>query len=78
MAALRNGMSPVILPQDNVKDLEEIDPLVRESLKFLPVTSADQVLAYALMGECSTPKTCDAVITPEPGKTSGAAVNLCQ
>ena len=78
MAALRNGMSTVILPQDNVKDLEEIDPLVRESLKFLPVTSADQVLAYALMGECTNPKHCDAVITPEPGKTPGAAVNLCQ
>ena len=78
MAALRNGMSTVILPQDNVKDLEEIDPLVRESSKFLPVTSADQVLAYALMGECTNPKHCDAVITPEPGKTPGAAVNLCQ
>ena len=78
MAALRNGMSTVILPQDNVKDLEEIDPLVRESLKFLPVTSADQVLAYALMGECTNPKHCDAVITPEPGKTPGGAVNLCQ
>ena len=78
MAALRNGMSTVIIPQDNVKDLEEIDQLVRESLKFLPVTSADQVLAYALMGECTNPKTCDAVITPEPGKTPGVAVNLCQ
>lgn len=78
MAALRNGMSTVILPQDNVKDLEEIDPLVRESLKFLPVTSADQVLTYALVEACSIPKPCDAVITPEAGKTPGVAVNLCQ
>ena len=78
MAALRNGMSTVILPQDNVKDLEEIDPLVRENLKFLPVTSADQVLAYALVGECAADQTCQTIITPDPGKNSGVAVNLCQ
>ncbi|OUN25027.1 endopeptidase La [Pseudoflavonifractor sp. An85] len=78
MAALRNGMSTVILPQDNVKDLEEIDPLVRESLKFLPVTSADQVLAYALVGECAADQTCQTIITPDPGKSPGVAVNLCQ
>ena len=77
MAALRNGMSTVILPEDNVKDLEEIDPLVRESLKFIPVSQADQVLACALVSDGQPPKTPDAVLPPE-AKTPGTAVNLCQ
>ena len=77
MAALRNGMSTVILPEDNVKDLEEIDPLVRESLKFIPVSQADQVLACALVSDGQPPKAPDAVLPPE-AKTPGTAVNLCQ
>ena len=77
MAALRNGMSTVILPEDNVKDLEEIDPLVRESLKFIPVSQADQVLACALVSDGQPPKGNDTLLPPE-AKTPGTAVNLCQ
>lgn len=36
MAALRNGVSTVIIPADNVKDLEEIDQTVRSMLNFVP------------------------------------------
>jgi len=48
MAALRNGISTVILPKQNEKDLEEIDQTVRAALRFLPVERADEVLAAAL------------------------------
>ncbi|MBQ6159924.1 MAG: endopeptidase La [Oscillospiraceae bacterium] len=48
MAALRRGVKTVIIPQDNVKDLEEIDQTVRKALNFVPVRSADTVLETAL------------------------------
>lgn len=48
MAAYRNGIRTVIVPVDNVKDLEEIDPTVKAGLRFVPVEQADQVLAEAL------------------------------
>ena len=48
MAALRNGIHTVIIPQDNEADLEEIDQTVRSALHFIPVSHVDQVLANAL------------------------------
>lgn len=50
MAALRNGIKTVIIPADNLKDLEEIDQTVRAALQFVPVEHVDDVLAHALMG----------------------------
>ena len=48
MAALRHGIKTVIIPQDNEKDLEEIDPEVRRALNFITVCHADSVLETAL------------------------------
>lgn len=48
MAALRSGITTVIIPADNVKDLEEIDQAVRAALTFVPVKQVDEVLARAL------------------------------
>ena len=50
MAALRSGVTTVILPGDNEPDLEEIDQTVRARLNFVPVKQADEVLACALTG----------------------------
>ena len=48
MAALRHGVKTVIIPQENAKDLEEIDQTVRKALHFITVRSADTVLETAL------------------------------
>lgn len=55
MAALRNGIKTVIIPADNLKDLEEIDQTVRAALQFVSVEQVDAVLAQALM--CSPVQT---------------------
>ena len=62
MAALRHGIRTVIIPQDNVKDLEEIDPNVRKALHFLSVRHADSVIEAALdfSGCAVTPELTDA------------------
>jgi lon protease len=49
MGALRAGVHTVILPKENEKDLDEIDPLVREKLRFVPVETVDAVFAEALV-----------------------------
>ena len=48
MAALRHGVSTVIIPKDNERDLEEIDQTVRKSLNFVVASHIDTVLETAL------------------------------
>ena len=49
MAAKRCGISTVIIPKDNVRDLEEIDQTVRSALRFVPVETVDQVFETVLL-----------------------------
>ena len=48
MAALRHGISTVIIPADNERDLEEIDQAVRGKLHFVIASHVDTVLETAL------------------------------
>lgn len=48
MAALRHGISTVIIPKDNSRDLEEIDPVVRKALNFITAETIETVLDTAL------------------------------
>lgn len=54
MAAYRNGIKTVFIPADNVKDLEEVDAVVREAITFVPVTHVDTVILSALRWEEQT------------------------
>ena len=49
MAALRQGITTVIIPYDNLRDLEEIDQTVRKSLHFVVAQHMDTVLETALV-----------------------------
>ena len=48
MAALRHGITTVLIPKDNERDLEEIDQSVRKQLNFICCQSVDSVLSAAL------------------------------
>jgi ATP-dependent Lon protease len=48
LAALRGGITKVIIPAENEKDLAEIPDNVKEGLKIVPVKHVDEVLALAL------------------------------
>ena len=48
MAAKRSGIRTVILPKENQRDLAEIDPVVRTSLRFITAETIDTVLNEAL------------------------------
>ena len=67
MAAKRSGIKTVIIPKGNEKDLADIDPTVREALRFIPAETVDAVFAHAL----ALPKKAAAVehltsLTPAP------------
>ena len=49
LAAYRAGITTVLIPADNVRDLDEIDSEARANLKFIPCKTADDVLANSLI-----------------------------
>ena len=76
MAALRNSVGTVIIPADNVKDLEEIDQTVRGMLNFVPVRQVDEVLLQALTSTLPVTLASTARKPPEVPRTVGHGVNL--
>ncbi|WP_455484382.1 endopeptidase La [Eubacterium sp.] len=48
MAAYKAGCDTVIIPKDNFKDLAEIGTEVKTAVRFIPVTSFDEVMTQAL------------------------------
>ena len=48
LAAYRAGVTTVLIPDDNMRDLDDIDAEAREHLTFIPCKSADDVLLNAL------------------------------
>ncbi len=49
LAALRGGITTVLIPQENEKDLAEIPDNVKQGLKIIPVSHVREVLAHALV-----------------------------
>ena len=49
LAAYREGMTRIVLPKENERDIEDIPQEVREKLAFVPVETMDEVLAEALV-----------------------------
>jgi len=48
LAALRGGITTVLIPEENEKDLAEIPDNVKQGLEIIPVSHVDQVLERAL------------------------------
>ena len=56
IAALRARMQKVLIPQANKKDLVEIPKYVKRKVKFVPVSSVDEVLKEALVRDPFKPE----------------------
>lgn len=50
LAALRQGIKKIIIPFDNIKDLDEIPKEQRQKIKFIPVRHISEVMEIALVG----------------------------
>jgi ATP-dependent Lon protease len=51
LAALQHGIRKVIIPFENIKDLEEIPEEQRKQIQFIPVKHVSEVLELALLGQ---------------------------
>ncbi len=51
LSAHRAGITTIIYPAENEKDIDDIPKSVRNDLTFIPVSHLDQVLEHALVGE---------------------------
>ena len=49
IAAHRSGLNTIIIPRDNVKDIDDIPESVKSSLKIIPVSSLDEVLEHTFI-----------------------------
>ncbi len=65
MAAYKAGCDTVIIPQENAKDLSEISDEVKNSVRFVTVSSFEDLIPYAL---CDTPEAQRKTYTPHVAK----------
>jgi ATP-dependent Lon protease len=49
LAASRGGMKTVLIPEENAKDLVEINESIKKGLEIVPVSRMDEVLVRALV-----------------------------
>ncbi len=72
LAALRGDIKTVLIPEENVKDLEEIPDNVKQGLEIIPVRWIDRVLELALVRLPAPLESVVADAAPAPKKRGGA------
>jgi ATP-dependent Lon protease len=50
LAALQYGIRKIIIPFENIKDLEEVPEDQRKQIQFVPVKHVSEVLELSLLG----------------------------
>lgn len=63
MAAYSAGVSTVYIPCDNVKDLDDIDPVAKASLRFVPCRTVNEILGSVLLPKRSDEVSCASRLT---------------
>ncbi len=72
LAALRGGIKRVLIPQENLKDLEDIPENAKKGLKIIPVQWIDEVLEHALVGTLPIVDTIGELIEAKPNDATAA------
>jgi ATP-dependent Lon protease len=57
LAAHRAGIKTVLIPKENVRDLDLLPPRVKDEMEIVPVSHMDEVLDRALAPQCGTDRT---------------------
>lgn len=80
MAAYRAGIRTVLIPADNIPDLEEIEPVVKQAIHFIPVKKLDEVLPQILvyMPRPNSEKTSDGTNLLMPGTHTTQTAHIAQ
>lgn len=77
MAAYKNKMKTVLIPQDNVPDLEKVDEVVKKNIEFIPVSTLDEVLNLALTKPKKSQKDKRKVVEIQESKEETQATICC-
>jgi len=72
LAALRAGITTVVIPQENEKDLAEVPDNVKTGLKIIPVSTVGEVLKVALVRQ---PEAIDWIETEVPAPVPDTSEN---
>ncbi len=72
LAALRGGVTTVIIPEENRKDLVDIPKSVTDTIRIVPVKWIDEVLDLALERPLPRPATAVEVVAPAPRRARKA------
>ena len=51
MAAYTAGVKTVFIPKDNMRDLDEVEQIVKDNVAIVPVSSVDDILRMALVSD---------------------------
>ncbi len=80
MAAYKAGMKTVIIPKDNLPDLEEVESVVKDNLQFVGVSTIDEVLPVAFSDNTyrRTEKLKNDVICRGVGTKASTVPGYCQ
>ena len=65
-AAYRSGIKTVLIPRENRRDLDDIDPEIREKLNFIFCDTIPDVLSAALRHDIDTPIVSEEKVIPAP------------
>ena len=71
LAAVRGGIKTVMIPEENVKDLQEIADNIKNKLEIVPVKWIDKVLEVALERQPSPLSEVDVAALPEVKDKAG-------
>ncbi|MFY9397688.1 MAG: endopeptidase La [Desulfomonilia bacterium] len=72
LAAHRNKIFEIIIPKENLKDLEDIPPMIKSKITFHPVSSMDEVLKLVFVNEKQEKKTEEPPARQTPQKRRNA------
>ncbi len=79
MAAYRSGIKKVIIPTDNISDLDEVDPAVKSNVEFVPVSTVESVWSEAFANsDYLAPEGERIVETHIPEKKNGKGARMTQ
>ncbi len=81
LAAQRGGIKTVLIPEENAKDLVEINESIKKGLEIIPVNRMDEVLARALTRapepiawDDEAARLAEAAAKAEPGEEEGSGL----
>ncbi len=81
LAAVRGGIKRALIPHENVKDLTELPPGVKDRIEIIPVRWIDQVLELALerapvaLPEAVVPAVAEVAATADPAPVTGVVTH---